>query len=100
MSVGITAKMSAANINDRLGQLVVNLREALEDVSQFKRFVDLQFPTDVILKAFMTYDDADAALFRSIVSDLENLRLTAIGQRAQPGASNFFFNADKAAGFQ
>lgn len=100
MSVGYTSRVSAPEINERVGQLVVNLKSALDEVRKFKAFIDLQFPTDAALKAFMTYDDADVTLFRATLVDLENGRLTLTGARAQPGASNFFFNADKVTGYR
>ena len=104
MSVGYTARTDAAAINDKVAQVSIQLREALEEVKKFKAFIDMRFPNDTAgnnaLKAFMTYDDNDVTLFRATITDLDNLRLTAVGQRAQPGASNFFFNADKVVGFR
>ena len=104
MTVGYTAQTDAQAVNTKIAQLTIELRQALEEIKKFKAFIDMRFPNDTAgnnaLKAFMTYDDADVTLFRSTITDLDNLRLTAVGQRTQPANSNFFFNADKVVGFR
>lgn len=90
MAIGFEA--TKAGLNARIGQLVVNLTSAFEDVERVSawggRLSDAEMLAEV---SGLTQDDVDD--FRVVAADLENLRLTAFGQRAQPEASNFFFNA-------
>lgn len=93
MAVGYLA--DKATIDNRTGQLVQTLRETFTGINRAKLFLDSL--TDPNLTA-LGYSAGDITLLRASMTDLENLRLTAIGSRTQPSASNFFFNADKLTG--
>lgn len=90
MAVGFDT--SKAGLNARMGQLVVNLTGAFEEVERVAMWAGRLTDEEMLARvAGMTQGDVTEV--RAVIADLENLRLTAFGQRAQPEASNFFFNA-------
>jgi hypothetical protein len=88
--------VTQTDMNQRVGQLAVAVRDVLTiDVPKVKATVDSL--NDAALTA-LGYTAADITLLRAVVVDLDNLRLTATGQRAQSPASNFLFNSAKVTG--
>jgi len=71
------------------------MRDLLTSIANFKVFLDSK--VDAELTA-LGYSAADITLLRASFVDLDNLRLTALGQRTQPAASNFLFNSNKIVG--
>lgn len=98
-AIGIEAQINKASIEVESMQVIVQLEAALENIADFHAYLARAFPTDQNLADFLSYTLADAQAFRGAITDLENLRLTAIGQRAQTPANNFLFNAQKLKGW-
>ena len=93
MTVGYT--VNKQTIDNRVGQLVQTLRETLDGVARAKAYLDALPDGDL---QTLGYNPTDITALRASMTDLANLRATALGQRAQSPASNFFFNADKLTG--
>lgn len=85
------------DIDNRAGYLALKLREWCEEVEQFKAVLDtLDEPALVALG----YTSEEVALLKSAVTDLDNLRQVAQGQRMQEQASDFFWFARRLWGVQ
>lgn len=82
-------------LNQRLGSVVVAGESWFEDVERVAAW--LAATPDATLTA-LGFTTDDVAQVKSAFADLDNLRLTAYGQRAQTPASNFFFWASKLRG--
>jgi hypothetical protein len=95
MSVGFTT--DKGTVDQRAGSLAWQLRSTLDQIQLMKAWLDAQ--ADVVLTN-LGYATADITLLRAAYTDLDNLRKVAHGLQAQPGASDFFFNAGKLTGLQ
>lgn len=93
MPVGIAVDKAAL---DSIGQSVLQVRRALERFQKAKAWVDGK--TDTEIKAITGYADADVALLRTALADLDNLRKVASGATVPPQATNFFASADRLTG--
>lgn len=82
-------------LNQRLGSVVVSGEAWFEDVERLAAWLAATPDADLESLGFST---SDVAQMKSALADLENLRLTAYGQRTQSPASNFFFWASKLRG--
>jgi hypothetical protein len=93
MSAGF--QVTKAAIDQRVGSIVVAGESWLDDVRRQAAWFAATPDADIIP---MGYAAEDVSLLKSSFVDLENLRLTAYGQRTQTPASNFFFWASKLRG--
>lgn len=93
MAVGF--QVNKAAIDQRAGAIVVAGEAWFEDVQRLAAWLAATPDADLVA---MGYSAGDVAQLKSSFADLDNLRLTAYGQRTQPGASNFFFWAAKLRG--
>ena len=82
-------------LNQRAGSVVVAGEAWFEDVERLAAW--LAATPDASLTA-LGFSTDDVAQMKSAFADLDNLRLTAYGQRTQSPASNFFFWAAKLRG--
>lgn len=93
MTVGFG--QTAADINNRAGQLVVSLRDDLERIKVFAAWLNDAATTDTFLNnAGITgsASSGDVKTLRDSLTDLMALYNVAHGVQAT-GASDFFFNA-------
>jgi hypothetical protein len=93
MTVGYS--QGAADINNRAGQLVIQLRDDLERIKQFAAWLTDAATTDTFLNNAGISGNAssgDVKALRDSFTDLMVLYNVAHGQQAT-GASDFFFNA-------
>lgn len=86
-----------ATLNNRVGGIVVQLREVLADAVQIDEWLADQQDADIEALGFTT---EDVTLVRASFVDLAKLARIAHGQDTQPAASDFFFNADHLVGLQ
>lgn len=93
MAIGFP--VTKQSLDNHIGQLGVQLRDALVQCQRAKVVVD--GVTDAQIEA-LGYSAGERAKIRAIVTDLNNLARVANGLQAQPGASDFFFNARDAMG--
>ena len=93
MTVGFP--LTQDQLNTRLGQLALQVRDSLADSAQLKALLDGQ--TDAALIA-LGYEQAEVTLMRAAFTDLYNLNRVATAQATQPAANDFFFNAKKLLG--
>jgi hypothetical protein len=93
MAVGF--QVTKASLDQRVGSIVVAGEAWFEDVQRQAAWLAAQPDADITA---LGYTSEDVALVKSSFVDLENLRLTAYGQRTQSPASNFFFWASKLRG--
>lgn len=98
---GIT--LTAANIQERAGVLVVGLWTALEDVRRFKLWLDDATHSDANIGPSSTVGvpSADLTLIRNSFADLggaSGLWAVSHGTFAPAGASNYFSNAKQLTG--
>lgn len=84
-------------IDAKVGQVVLNLREACEDARAFKVWLDEQ--TDEVLLGY-GYTEADVTLVRAAVAALDKLARIAVAQETQPAADDFFFHARRLTGLR
>jgi hypothetical protein len=82
-------------IDMRTGQVVLELRNALDAAQRIKVVLDEKTDGDL---TGLGYTAPEVTLLRAAFTDLDNLARTARGQRAQSPASDFFFNARKLLG--
>lgn len=86
-------------LNQRLGAIVVSGEAWFEDVERLAAWLAAATEAELVALGFTNSPNGgEVAAMKSALADLENLRLTAYGQRAQPAASNFFFWAAKLRG--
>lgn len=93
MAAGFQVSKDA--LNQRAGAIVVAGESWFEDVERLAAYLAATPDADL---AALGFTSPDVAAVKSAFVDLENLRLTAYGQRAQTPASNFFFWASKLRG--
>jgi len=82
-------------LNQRAGAIVVAGESWFEDVQRLQTYLAATPDGDLTALGFVS---GEVASLKSAFVDLDNLRLTAYGQRAQTPASNFFFWASKLRG--
>lgn len=82
-------------IDNRVGALVVQVREVLEDVQRVNTFLADQ--TDADLEA-MGYTAEEVTTLKSAFTDLDKLSDIANGQGVQAAPSDFFFHAKNLTG--
>jgi hypothetical protein len=95
MSVTVGFPVSAIDINNRAGQLVVQLRDDLERVKQFAAWLNDATTTDAFLNAAGltgSVSSGDVQTLRAAFTDLLSLYNVAHGT-ASTGVNDFFFNA-------
>ena len=95
MSVGFPTTKN--DVDNRAGQLVTRVRDALGDVVRFKAWLDSATTTDAFLQG-LGYSPADVTLLRASFTDLKKLSDVANAAATQSPASDFFFNAKQLAG--
>lgn len=93
MAVGWPADKTT--IDQRAGQVVIALRQALDDVAAFKAFLD-RTPDNTLTA--LGYSSEDVATLKSAITDLAKLRDLARAQATQPAANDFFFFAKQLTG--
>lgn len=98
---GIT--LTAANIQDRAGSLVTALWRSLDDVRQFKLWLDDSTHTDTILgpSGSIGIPTADLTIIRTAFADLggsSGLWAVSHGTFAPAGVNNYFFTAKQLTG--
>lgn len=93
MSAGF--QVTKDSLNQRSGSVVVTLEAALDDVARLKAWLDARTDQEIIDLGF---DQAGVTLLKSSMTDLDNLRLTAYGERAQDPANNFLYFASQLRG--
>lgn len=82
-------------LNQRAGSIVVAGESWFEDVERLASYLAATPDADLTALGFTS---GEVASLKSAFTDLDNLRLTAYGQRAQTPASNFLFWASKLRG--
>jgi hypothetical protein len=82
-------------IDQRAGQVVIALRQALDEVVGFKSFLD-RTPDPTL--AALGYSEGDIATLKSGITDLATLRALAHAQATQPAPNDFFFFAKNLTG--
>lgn len=87
MAAGFS-QLTKSQIDSRIGQVIVQLRESFEDVAVVKAWLDAQ--TDQVLTGF-GYDNDDIANIRSAFAALDKLADVAVGGDTVPNADDFFF---------
>jgi hypothetical protein len=98
MAVGYP--VSAADVNAKAGALVTNLWNALNDVRQFKLWLDDSAHNDTYLTG-LGISGADITVLRAAFADLggtNSLWAVSHGTYVPPGVNNFFFNAKNLTG--
>lgn len=93
MTVGFP--LTKDQLDTRLGQLALTIRDNLADAAQLKAFLDGQ--ADATLTG-LGYTAGEVTLMRAAYTDLYNLNRVATAQATQPAANDFFFNAKKLLG--
>lgn len=82
--------VTVADVNFRVGNLAVAIRDQLAAATTFKRWFD---DHDNAALMALGMSDADATLLRTVVNDLAKLARVATAQDTQALANDFFFNA-------
>lgn len=95
MSVGFP--VTKQEVDNRAGQLVVQLRDTLADVVAFKAWLDSATTTDAFLQG-LGYTAGEVTLLRASYTDLKKLSDVSHAQAVQAAPSDFFFNAKVLAG--
>lgn len=85
MTVGIYATKSDVDVH--AGQLAQKLRDVLDDIGNFKMWLDSQ--TDPDLTTNYSYSTGDIATLRSSYVDLEKLHQIYLGLATQTPAYDF-----------
>lgn len=93
MAAGFQVSKDA--INQRAGSIVVAGEAWFDDVKRLAAYLAATPDADLTGLGFTS---GEVAGLKSSFVDLDNLRLTAYGQRTQPATSNFFFWAGKLRG--
>lgn len=98
MAAGLPAGVS--DLNRALGQAIVNVAQSLDACLALNTMLN---DTDRFggangLTTSGLYVATDSSLVMASFADMANLYKVAHGQQAQPGASDFFFNAKKLMG--
>jgi hypothetical protein len=95
MSLGFPSDKTT--VDQRVGSLAWNLRTTFDQVQTVKTWLDGKLDAEL---TGLGYSAAEVTLLRAAFTDMDNLRKVAHGLQAQPGASDFFFNANKLTGLQ
>jgi hypothetical protein len=82
-------------LDNRVGALVVQVREVLEDVQRIHAFLAAELDADLVT---MGYTQGEVDLLKSSFTDLDKLARIANGSAVQADASNFFFWAKNLTG--
>lgn len=100
MSVGFT--IDKPSIDSRAGQLVLNLRKALQDASDFCDLLNNTnvFPADNSTLTAMSYSANDITFLRGAFTDLKKLWSISHAAATQGANSDFFVNAQHLTGLQ
>lgn len=93
MAVGY--QVTRAAIDQRAGSTVVAVEAALDDARRMKAWLDTQVDADLVT---LGYTSGEVAVLKSSFTDLDNLRQTAYGLRAQPTAASAFAFAGRLRG--
>lgn len=99
MTVGYS--ITAADVNNMAGRLVVALWTALDDVTTFKAWLDDATHDDAFLNGLGITGSAstgDVKTLRDSFADLKKLRDIAHAAATQSLANDFFFSAKKLSG--
>lgn len=101
--MGAGFSSSRTDFDQRIGVLVVTLRDALFRVNEFKTTVldDTGIiPNDqFLINAPFSYQQADVDLIRASFTDLKKLYDISHAAATQGATSDFFFNAKKLTAF-
>ena len=89
--------ITATDVNNQVGRLVTSLWNALDDVRQFKLWLDDSSHDNAFLTSIGLSNASDQTLIRNSFADLggagPGLWAVAHGTFAPGGASNYFSNA-------
>lgn len=96
MTVGFPALK--VDVDSRVGQLVVELRDTFAKIQIFKAWLDDAAHNDAFLSGTLGYSAGDITLLRATLTDLDKLRQVATAQATQTPANDFFFNAKQVVG--
>jgi hypothetical protein len=88
--------ITPTDLNNRAGDIVVNLRRYLQEAHDFKGKLDGW--TDAYLTATVGLGSGDVTALRNSFTDLDKLYQVAHALAAQSPASDFFFNAGQLTG--
>lgn len=95
MTVGYP--INKAVIDSRVGYLVKTLHDIFEGVEKMKGVLDALTTEDLTT---MGYTEAEVAVLKSGITDVNSLSQVAHGLATQSPANNFFFWADKLTGVE
>ncbi len=97
MSFGLT--LTKADIDQKVGGLVVNVRDSLAACARFCDFLNdtTIFANDAALTA-LGYTQAEVTTMRAAFTDLKTLYNVAHAAATVASANDFFFNAKHATG--
>jgi hypothetical protein len=90
------------SIDSRAGQLVLNLRKALQDCSDMCDLLNdtSVFPADNSTLTGMGYSAGDITFLRNAFTDLKKLNQIAHSAATQSATNDFFFSAKHLTGLQ
>jgi len=86
MPVGLTAGLTRADIDSRSGKIAQQLNTTMEDVDDFKYFLD-GFTDQQLIE--LGYNDEEVAVLRSSYGDLDQLRQIYQGLVGLAGTKDF-----------
>lgn len=96
MSIGYS--INKPDLDNRMGALVVALRDDFNSIAQFKALLD---DTSILPDATLTalgYGGAEITQLRASFTDLNNLYLISKALSTQSSVNDFWFNAKHVAG--
>jgi hypothetical protein len=93
MSIGFP--QGKEDINQRAGQVAVQLRDDLLRANQLKAFVDGKTDAQLLALGFV---QGEVDTLRASATDMNNLFLIAHAQGTQASVNDFFFNAKNLTG--
>lgn len=98
MAVGLS--QNKWDIDNRAGNVVKNLRDALREVEAFNAYLDTMDDEELAAAPGNpdSYTPEDIALLRASFVDLTKLSRIAHAQDVQPEANDFFWNAKNLVG--
>ena len=95
MAIGFPANKPEIDI--RAGQVVINLRTALEDIARIKTWLDGKPDAELI---DLGYTSDEVTVLKSAFTDLDSLRKVATAQQGQAEPNDFLFFARRLTGLQ
>lgn len=100
MSVGFS--IDKASIDSRAGQLVLNVRKALQDCSDMCDLLNdtTIFPADNSTLTGLGYSAGEITFLRNTFTDLKKLNQIAHNVATQGATNDFFFSAKHLTGLQ